>query len=71
MEEITRDNPLLREILADQAKQLDAWSVAKPEYTLGRVIDFDPASGTITTPDIEPTLIRRQCRPEFKIPEFG
>lgn len=64
------ENPLLRTILSDQAKQLANWSVTNPEYTLGRVIDIDPASANITTPDLDPTLVRKLCRPEFEIPEL-
>jgi predicted dehydrogenase len=69
--EIAGGNQLMETILADQARQLAAWSVAKPEYTLGRVIDYDPTSGRIVTPDIDPALIRKPSRPEFQIPDFG
>jgi predicted dehydrogenase len=69
--EISGGNERLETILADQAKQLAAWGIAAPEYTLGRVIEFDPASGRIITPDVDPELVRRRCRPEFQIPDFG
>jgi hypothetical protein len=69
--EISGGNERLETILADQAKQLAAWGIAAPEYTLGRVIEFDPASGRIVTPDVDPELVRRRCRPEFQIPDFG
>ncbi len=65
------ENPLMRAILSDQAKQLADWSVANPEYTLGRMIEIDPASANITTPNLDPTLVRKLCRPEFEIPELA
>ncbi len=71
LSEITKDNKLMESILTDQAKQLAAWEIASPEYTLGHVIDFDPTTAKVTTPDIDPLLIRRRCRPDFEIPEFG
>lgn len=64
-------NPMLETILTDQARQLASWSIDSPEYSLGRVIDVDPASNKITTPDIDPTLIRSKGRPEFQVPDFG
>lgn len=70
-EEITRGNPVLQAILTDQTKQLDAWSLTNPQYTVGRTIDIDPATAHVTTPDIDPALIQRRCRPEFQIPDFG
>ncbi len=69
--EIAGGNKLMETILTDQAKQLAAWSVAHPEYTLGRVIDIDPATATVTTPGIDPALSRKPARPEFEIPDFG
>lgn len=71
MEEIAGGNPIIQTILTDQAKQLAAWGVTAPEYHLGRVIDFDPATAKVVTPDIDPTLIRKRCRPEFEIPDIS
>lgn len=71
MEELTAENPILQTILSDQGKQLSDWGITAPEYNVGRVIDFDPVTTKITTPDIDPTLIQRHCRPDFKFPDLG
>jgi predicted dehydrogenase len=71
MQEVTNGNPILQTILSDQANQLAAWGITAPEYNLGRVIDFDPATAKVTTPDIDPLLIRRHCRPDFEFPDLG
>lgn len=64
-------NAAVRQILADHAKHLADWGINRPAYTLGRSLSIDPASGKVLTAGIDETLIRRTCRPEFAIPEFG
>ena len=61
----------MRRIVADQAKQLADWEIDKPAYQLGRAITVDPAAGTVTTPGIDPTLLRREPRKEFEVPELA
>jgi hypothetical protein len=71
MEELTAGNPILQDILSDQRKQLADWGITAPEYNVGRIIDFDPVTTKVNTPDIDPTLIQRHCRPDFKFPDLG
>ena len=65
------NNKAAQEIFADQGKQLAAWGIEKPDYTLGRPLEIDPATGSVRTPDIAPELLRRTCRKEFTIPQLA
>ena len=61
---------MLETILEEQTKQLVKWGLDKPPYTLGNEIEVDPATATVTTPDADPRLIKKDYRKEFAVPEI-
>lgn len=65
------DNAMLKAVVEDQGRQLAAWGVDSPEYTLGMKITADPATATVTTPGANQELIKRDFRAPFVVPELA
>lgn len=71
VDEAVGANETVRRVLHDQAKQLADWGIERPAYTLGKAVAIDPAAVAVTTPGINPRLIRREDRREFAVPEVA
>ena len=65
------DNEILRTIAEEQSRQLSAWGIDPPAYSLGRKIEVDPASGKVLTESADPRLIKRDYREAFAVPELA
>ena len=63
-------NEMLQTIVAEQQTQLAAWGIDKPNYTLGTTLSIDPDTVTVSGSGLDQSLVRRDGRGEFKIPEL-
>lgn len=70
LDQVVGGNDMLRQIVDDQSKQLADWGI-KPAYTIGKALSVDPARGTVTTEGIDKTLLRRDYRKGFAVPELA
>lgn len=70
LDDLLGDQPAVRKILAEHAKQLSDWGITAPVYKIGPRLTIDPASGNLSAAGLDPALIRPACRPEFAIPEL-
>ncbi len=66
----TKGNSETQEILQDQHKQLLAWGISKPEYSLGSQIEIDK-NGQITGEGVKPEWIHTPGRGEFIVPTLA
>ncbi|MFV1994181.1 MAG: Gfo/Idh/MocA family protein [Verrucomicrobiales bacterium] len=65
------DNAMLQTIRQEQARQLKAWGIDTPSYTLGKKLAIDPATATVKTPGADPRLIKRDYREPFVVPQLA
>jgi len=65
------NHEMLRTIAEEQARQLSAWGIDPPSYSLGGKIEVDPASGQVLTEGADPRLIKRDYREPFVVPELA
>lgn len=67
LESALSGNEDLLEILSDQNKQLAEWGINDPKYYLGKNIEVDPVTETITTKNVSQELTGPNYRKGFEL----
>ena len=71
LDETIGDQAMLKTILKDQQKQLEAWAVGKSLYTHGATVKFDALKGLVQGKGINPNWVHSKGRNEFVVPRMG
>ena len=62
------DRPEIPAILDGQQDQLAAWGIGQPGYTLGALVQVDPATRKVNCKGIDPAWLHTPGRDEFVVP---